>query len=42
LKNVAGITLVAPPPNNHYFKALKRLQAEDGVAEIDLKNTLVG
>ena len=34
--------LVTPPPNNHYFKTLKRLANEDGLAEIDLKNTLIG
>ena len=43
LKNELRINLVAPPQNNHYFKALKRFQIqEEAKQEEDRKNTLIG
>lgn len=42
LRNVNGVVLVTPPPNNHYFKVLKRLQIGESPVENEFKNTLIG
>ena len=40
--NQLNVTLVAPLPNNHYFKILKQLQTADTPISPEAKNTLIG